>query len=133
MSKRDKNLWAGLSGAVRKALAARDYKAGSLAERLPRAGVDAGELAAADRHKPEIKSIWIPGVEIFARAIYPQRHRGVFGEFVRRDEGILAKIGLWPKQWSPARMFAQSDKRFNVHTPCIPREKSAAHWTRRLF
>src|SRR5437660_1583323 len=61
MSKRDKNFWAGLSGAARKALAARDYKAGSLAERLARVGVDAGELAAADRHKPEIKSIWIPG------------------------------------------------------------------------
>ena len=133
MSKRDKNLWAGLSGAARKALAARDYKAGSLAERLPRAGVDAGELAAADRHKPEIKNIWIPGVEIFARAIYPQRHRGVFGEFVRRDEGILAKIGLWPKQWSAARMFAQSAKGFHVHPPSIPPETSAEKWQRRLF
>jgi dTDP-4-dehydrorhamnose 3,5-epimerase-like enzyme len=133
MSKREKNLWAGLSGAARKALAARDYKAGSLAQRLPRAGVDASELAAADRHKPETKSIWIPGVEIFARAIYPQRHRGVFGEFVRRDEGILAKIGLWPKQWSAARMFAQSAKGFHVHPPSIPPETSAEKWQRRLF
>ena len=133
MTKRDKNLWAGLSGAARKALAARDYKAGSLAQRLPRAGVDGGELAAADRHKPEIKSIWIPGVEIFARVIYPQRHRGVFGEFVRRDEGILAKIGLWPKQWSAARMFAQSAKGFHVHPPSIPPETSAEKWQRRLF
>ena len=133
MSKREKNLWAGLSGAARKALAARDYKAGSLAQRLARAGVDAGELAAADRHKPEIKSIWILGVEIFARAIYPQRHRGVFGEFVRHDEGILAKIGLWPKQWSAARMFAQSAKGFHVHPPSIPPETSAEKWQRRLF
>jgi dTDP-4-dehydrorhamnose 3,5-epimerase-like enzyme len=133
MSKRKGNLWAGLSGAARKALAARDYKAGSLAHRLARSGVDAGELAAANRHKPEIKTIWIPGVEIFARAIYPQRHRGVFGEFVRRDEGVLAKIGLWPKQWSAARMFAQSAKGFHIHPPSIPPETNAEKWQRRLF
>src|SRR6266404_6257448 len=133
MSKREKNLWAGLSGAARKALAARDYKVGSLAQRLARSGVDAGELAAADRRKPEIKSIWIPGVEIFARAIYPQRHRGVFGEFVRHDEGILAKIGFWPKQWSAARMFAKSAKGFHVHPPSIPSDTTAEKWLRRLF
>jgi len=133
MSKREKNLWTGLSGAARKALAARDYKAGSLARRLARSGVDAGELAAADRRKPEIKSVWIPGVEIFARALYPQRHRGVFGEFVRRDEGILAKIEFWPMQWSAARMFARSAKGFHVHPPSIPSETSAEKWQRRLF
>src|SRR5438552_12888962 len=132
MSKREKKLWAGLSGAARKALAARDYKAGSLAQRLARSGVDAGELAAADRHKPEIKSIWIPGVEIFARLIHPQRHRGVFGELVRRDEGILAKIGWWPKQWSAARMLAQSAKGFHVHPPSIPDDTTAEKWQRRL-
>src|SRR5690348_5766122 len=104
MSKREENLWAGLSGAAREALAARNYKAGSLAQRLTQTGVDACELAAADRSKPGIKRIWIPGVEIFSRTVYPQHHRGVFGEFVRRDQGILAKIGLWPKQWSAARM-----------------------------
>src|SRR5438093_13078530 len=98
MSKREKKLWAGLSGAARKALAARDYKVGSLAQRLARSGVDAGELAAADRRKPEIKSIWIPGVEIFARAMYPQRHRGGFGGFVRHVEGIVAKIAFSPTQ-----------------------------------
>jgi dTDP-4-dehydrorhamnose 3,5-epimerase-like enzyme len=133
MSKREKNLWTGLSGTARKALAARDYRAGSFVQRLVRSGVDAGELAAADRHKPEIKSIWIPGVEIFARTIYPQPHRGLFGEFVRRDEGILAKIGLWPKQWAAARMFAQSAKGFHVHPPSIPSETSAEKWQRRLF
>ena len=128
-----KNLWGALSGTARKALAARDYKAGSLAQRLARSGVDAGELAGADRPKPEIKSIWIPGVEIFSRTIHPQRHRGVFGEFVRQDEGILAKIGLWPKQWSAARMFAQSAKGFHIHPPSIPPETSAEEWQRRLF
>src|ERR1700730_18881527 len=133
MSKRETNLWAGLSGVARKALFGRDYKAGSLAQRLARSGVDAGELAAADRPKPEIKSIWIPGVEIFSRTIHPQRHRGVFGEFVRQDEGILAKIGLWPKQWSAARMFAQSAKGFHVHPPSIPSDTTAEKWLRRLF
>ena len=48
---------------------------------------------------PEIAQAWIPGVEIFARTIYPQRHRGLFGELARRDEGVLARIGLWPAQW----------------------------------
>jgi len=133
MSKREKNLWVGLSGPAREALAARDYKTGSFAQRLAHIGVDARELAAADRRKPQIKRLWIPGVEIFSRTIHPQRHRGAFGEFVRRDEGILARIGLWPKQWSAARMFAQSAKGFHVHPPGIPAETSAEKWHRRLF
>jgi dTDP-4-dehydrorhamnose 3,5-epimerase-like enzyme len=80
----------------------------------------------------DVKDPWIPGVEIFARKIYPQRHRGCFGEFVRRDEGILARIDLWPKQWSAARMFASTAKGFHVHPPSIP-EGSAADWLRCLF
>ncbi len=86
MNKGETSLWAGLSDAARDALTARDYKAGSFAQQVAHSGVDAGQLAAADRSKPEIKRVWIPGVEIFSRAIHPQRHRGVFGEFVRRDE-----------------------------------------------
>ena len=65
----------------------------------------------------EVKEPWIPGVEIFSRRVHPQRHRGFFGEFVRRDEGILARVGLWPKQWSAARMFAHTAKGFHVHPP----------------
>ena len=133
MSKRDKNLWVGLNAAAQAALASRDYKAGSFSQRLAHSGVDAGELAAADRRKPEIKKTWIPGVEIFSRTIYSQRHRGAFGEFVRRDEGILGKIGFWPKQWSAARMFAHSAKGFHVHPPSIPSETTAQKWLRRLF
>jgi dTDP-4-dehydrorhamnose 3,5-epimerase-like enzyme len=133
MSKRGKNLWVGLNTAAQAALAARDYKAGSFSQRLAHSGVDAGELAAADRRKPEIKKTWIPGVEIFSRTIYSQRHRGAFGEFVRRDEGILGKIGFWPKQWSAARMFAHSAKGFHVHPPSIPSETTAQKWLRRLF
>jgi dTDP-4-dehydrorhamnose 3,5-epimerase-like enzyme len=81
----------------------------------------------------EVKDAWIPGVEIFARKIHPQRHRGCFGEFVRRDEGILARIGLWPKQWSAARMFAYTAKGFHVHPPSVPEGSVAADWLRRLF
>ena len=118
---------------ARAALAARDYKAGSFAQQVAGAGVDAGELAAADRQKPETKRIWIPGVEIFNRTIYSQRHRGVFGELVRRDEGILSKIGLWPKQWSTARMFAGTAKGFHIHPPSTPSDTTPEKWHRRVF
>jgi dTDP-4-dehydrorhamnose 3,5-epimerase-like enzyme len=126
-------LWAGLNEAARKALTARDYKTAVFVQRIAEPGVEAGELAAADRRKPQIRRAWIPGVEIFARRVHPQAHRGSFAEFVRRDEGILAKIGLWPKQWSAARMFAHSAKGFHVHPPSIPPEMTAEKWHRRLF
>src|SRR6202795_4919011 len=133
MNKDDSNLWAGLTDEGRSALTEADYKAGSLAQRIAYSGIDASELAAADRSGPEVKRAWIPGVEIFPRKIHSQHHRGVFGELGRRDEGVLAKIGLWPKQWSAARMFAQSAKGFHVHPPSIPSETSAEKWQRRLF
>src|SRR6266487_3065651 len=133
MNKSETNLWTGLSDEARNALTARDYKAGSLAQRIAYSGIDAGELAVADRSRPEIKRAWIPGVEIFPRKIHSQRHRGVFGEFCRRDEGVLAKIGFWPKQWSAARMFAHSAKGFHVHPPSIPPYTTAEKWLRRLF
>ena len=72
-------------------------------------------------------------MEIFARKVHPQRHRGFFGEFVRRDEGVLGRIGLWPKQWSAARMFAHTAKGFHVHPPSVPEGSAAADWLRRLF
>ena len=133
MKKGEKDLWCGLDKRARKALAAREYKAGSFAERLMSSGVEAGELAAADRSKPGTKRVWIPGVEIFSRQVHPQPHRGSFAEFVRRDEGVLAKIGLWPKQWSAARMFAHSAKGFHVHPPGIPPEAIPEQWLRRMF
>lgn len=133
MNEREKARWNGLNAETQRALVARDYKAGSFAQRVAGAGVDAGELAAADRRKPEVKRIWIPGVEIFSRSIHAQRHRGMFGEFVRRDEGILSKIGLWPKQWSAARMFAGTAKGFHIHPPSIPHDTTPEKWHRRLF
>ena len=133
MNKSEENLWVGVSDAARNALTARDYRAGSLTQRIAHSGVDVAELAVADRSRPEIKRVWIPGVEIFSRTIHPQRHRGAFGEFVRRDEGVLAKIGFWPKQWSAARMFAHSAKGFHMHPPSIPSDTTAEKWLRRLF
>src|SRR5947208_16278989 len=126
MNKSEPNLWIGVSEAARDALTPRDYKLASLPQRIAHLGVPAGELANADRSMPEIKRAWIPGVEIFSRKIHSQRHRGVFGEFVRRDEGNLAQIGFWPKQWSAARMFAQTAKGFHVHPPSIPADATAA-------
>jgi dTDP-4-dehydrorhamnose 3,5-epimerase-like enzyme len=133
MSKHEKNLWQGIDPGAQDALKARDYRTASFAEELSQRGVDAGELVAANRKQREIKEVWIPGVEIFLRKIYPQRHRGFFGEFVRRDEGILAQIGFWPKQWSAARMFAHTAKGFHVHPPSIPKKSGAADWLRRVF
>jgi dTDP-4-dehydrorhamnose 3,5-epimerase-like enzyme len=133
MNKREENLWQGVDADARSALTGRDYRTASFAQELAQRGVDAGDLVAADRTQREIKDAWIPGVEIFARKIYPQRHRGFFGEFVRRDEGVLAGIGLWPKQWSAARMFAATAKGFHVHPPSIPEGSVAADWLRRLF
>jgi dTDP-4-dehydrorhamnose 3,5-epimerase-like enzyme len=129
----DEQMWAGISAEARGQLATRDYGSSSLAQQLATTGVEAGKLLAADRESQELCDAWIPGVEVFARAIYPQRHRGSFGEFARRDEGVLAKIGLWPAQWAAARMFAQTAKGFHIHPPHIPEGTAPADWFRRLF
>src|SRR6266540_257592 len=133
MSKREKNLWQGIDANAQSALHARDYRTASFAEELSRRGLDAGELVTADRNQQDVKAAWIPGVEIFPRKVHAQRHRGFFGEFVRRDEGILAQIGFWPKQWSAARMFAHTAKGFHVHPPSVPKDGVAADWLRRAF
>lgn len=127
------SLWRGLSEPARASLATRDYRSGAFAQQLAEVGVEAGKLVAVDRNTPEVAAAWIPGVEIFPRTIYPQRHRGSFGEFIRRDEGVVAQIGLWPKQWAAARMFAQTAKGFHVHPPSIPEGVEPAAWLRRLF
>ena len=126
-------LWQALSPEAQAAVATRDYGLRSLGERIAEVGVDAGQLTAADRAEPEISQAWIPGVEIFARTIHPQRHRGLFGEFVRHDEGPLARIGFWPQQWSAARMFAQTAKGFHIHPPSIPEGTAPNEWFRRTF
>ena len=127
-----KDLWVGLNERARKGLTPRNYKSGTLAQRIAEAGIDAGELAAG-RGKADFKKVWIPGVEIFSREIHPQRHRGSFGELAREGQGILGKINLWPRQWSAARMFANSAKGFHIHPPSIPADTTAESWLRRLF
>jgi dTDP-4-dehydrorhamnose 3,5-epimerase-like enzyme len=127
------NLWVGLTKDAQKLLTTRNYNEGALAQRLSRSGIEAGQLAAADRADPKTRAAWIPGVELFARIIHAQRYRGIFGEFARRDEGLLAQIGLWPVQWATARMFANTAKGFHIHPPSIPSGQEAATWLQKLF
>jgi dTDP-4-dehydrorhamnose 3,5-epimerase-like enzyme len=133
MNTPDKKLWQGLAAEAQTALVMRDYGAATFSQQLAGAGLGAGKLATADRTNVEIREAWIPGLEIFPRTIYPQRHRGSFGEFVRRDEGPLARIGFWPAQWANARMFAQTAKGFHIHPPSIPDGIAPADWFHRCF
>src|SRR5438045_8412234 len=68
---------------------------------------------------------------MFARTIHVQRHRGLFGELARRDEGVLGSLKFWPKQWATARMFANTAKGFHVHPPFVPEGEDPAKWLRR--
>ncbi|MDP9099636.1 MAG: hypothetical protein M3N48_11690 [Verrucomicrobiota bacterium] len=133
MAKQEKELWQGLSAVAQKALIMRDYAPRSFADRLADTGIEAGKLASADRAMAENREVWIPGVEVFPRQIHHQRHRGVFGELVRREEGVLQRIGFWPGQWANARMYAQTAKGFHVHPPSIPESTKPEDWMRRLF
>jgi dTDP-4-dehydrorhamnose 3,5-epimerase-like enzyme len=124
------DLWHGLKPDARAQLSQRDYQQKSLAERLATSGIEAGEAIA---NRSTLTDAWIPGVELFSRRIYPQRHRGFFGEFARMDEGALGEIGLWPRQWATARMFAETAKGFHIHPPHIPEETTPEAWFQRLF
>src|SRR5438132_869406 len=120
-------LWKGLRQAARDDLAQRNYSSPSVRERLASAGVEAGELL----DRAGLAEAWIPGVEVFARKIHPQRHRGFFGELARQEDGVLANIGLWPKQWAAARMFAGTAKGFHIHPPFIPEDETPERWFQR--
>ena len=124
-------LWNGLRDSARARLTARNYQQSSLAERLATTGVEAAELLAADREG--LAAHWIPGVEIFPRRVYPQRHRGYFAEFARQNEGPLAEIGLWPSQWATATMWGGSAKGFHIHPPHVPEGTAPEAWFRRLY
>src|SRR5437868_8801158 len=131
MKKSGKNIWRGLQPAAVTALSTRDYRAPALAKRLAGGGVEAGQIVSANRRS--LAAVWIPGVEMFARTIHVQRHRGLFGELARRDEGLLGSLKFWPRQWAAARMFANSAKGFHVHPPFVPEGKDAAQWLRDCF
>ncbi|TLD72633.1 hypothetical protein FEM03_00725 [Phragmitibacter flavus] len=123
------DLWRGLSSVARAALQTRDYSDSSLAARLHQTGrVEARELVGGV--PPEVG---IPGVEVFQRRIFHQRYRGYFGEFAREGESVLGKIGMWPKQWATAKMFAGTSKGFHIHPPAIPADIAPEDWFKRLF
>ena len=123
------DLWKGLSASAQKALATRDYNAGGLASKLEGGRADArevtGDVVPAD--------LRIPGVEVFHRRIFQQRYRGHFGEFAREGEGLLGKIGMWPKQWATALMYSGTSKGFHIHPPAIPEGTTPEAWFKRLF
>jgi dTDP-4-dehydrorhamnose 3,5-epimerase-like enzyme len=133
MNKPDKKLWAGITPEARALLRTREYASPAIIERLRDPGVEVSELLSAGRNDSALKAAWIPGVEIFARTVHAQPFRGVFGEFVRRDEGVLKEIGLWPVQWATARMFAGTAKGFHIHPPSIPEGADAAEWFGKMF
>lgn len=127
----DEKLWRGLEEGAAAKLSQRDYATASLAERLSSSGVDASQLLGEGRK--DCDSAWIAGVEIFPRQIYTQPFRGVFGEFARQHEGILAELKLWPQQWASARMYAGTAKGFHVHPPFIPEGEDARDYLSKQF
>jgi dTDP-4-dehydrorhamnose 3,5-epimerase-like enzyme len=123
--------WRGLKASARAELSQRNYATPSLLERLRGAGVGVGELVGADR--TALAAGWIPGVDFVPRRVFRQRHRGFFGEFAREGEGLLGQIGMWPRQWATARMFAGTAKGFHIHPPHIPEGMEPEAWFQRLF
>lgn len=123
--------WKGLRDAARAQLTQRDYSKPSPAERLATSGLEVGEILAA--HPAELTPAWIPGVRLFPRTVYAQRHRGLFGELARRDEGALAEIGFWPAQWASAHMYAGTAKGFHIHPPYVPAGTEPSAWFRKLY
>ncbi len=107
--------WRGLRPAARAALEQRDYSTPPLG---------AGDCVGRET---------IPGVVLFERRVFAQRHRGFLGELGRRGEGALGALGLWPKQWASACMFGGTAKGFHIHPPHVPEGEEPAAWFRRLF
>jgi len=127
------SLWRGLNAGAQAQMQIRDYTVATLAQRLESSGVQVGELSGGPT--VELRESWIPGVEIFPRTIWQQQQRGWFGEFARQNDpnSILTKLGLWPRQWATALMFAQSAKGFHIHPPFIPEGEPPEAWFQRVF
>ena len=124
--------WRGLKPGAKAALEIRDYSTAGLAERLATTGLEVGTVMAV-REELSAAHAWIPGVEIFPRTIYQQPHRGFFGEFARQEEGPLAALDLWPRQWATARMLAGTAKGFHIHPPHIPENEEPDAWFKKVF
>ncbi|RFC43960.1 MAG: 5-epimerase [Verrucomicrobia bacterium] len=123
--------WTALKAPARAALSQRNYAAGTLLERLGTTGATSAELLSAER--AALLAGWIPGVEFVPRRVFRQRHRGFFGEFVREGHGVTGSLGLWPRQWASATMFAGTAKGFHIHPPHIPENTDPAAWFEHLF
>lgn len=127
------DIWQGLNPAARALLETKSYAPQPLLEQLATTGVPIGSLIGLDYSSGEVAHAWIPGVEIIPRRVFPQRHRGIFGEFGRRGEGVFGKIGLWPVQWATARMDAGTAKGFHIHPPFIAGDGDPTAWFQHLF
>lgn len=125
-------LWRGVRPETRKQLGSRDYSAAEVEKRLATEGLEAVTAMATQRVLEEAGA-WIPGVELIARHVHPQRHRGIFSELGRDGEGRLGEIGLWPRQWATARMFAGTAKGFHIHPPHVPEGEEPEAWFAKLF
>ncbi len=128
----DAELWKALRPEARKALELRSYAQKDLAQALASSGVEAGKLTSKEA-QGELREAWIPGVEVFARRVFQQRHRGYFAEFARKTDGILDSLGLWPQQWATALMYSGTCKGFHIHPPSIPDGEDPEAWFQRLF
>jgi hypothetical protein len=123
--------WIGLKPGAHAALSQRDYSSASPLERLSGAGLSVGEILSTERSV--LAPGWIPGVEFVPRRVFRQRHRGFFGEFAREGQGALGQLGLWPRQWATARMFAGTAKGFHIHPPHIPAGHTPEAWFQKLY
>ena len=123
------DLWRGLSPRARAALATRDYSAGDLAAKLNDGRAEAREVLS-EVIPAELK---IPGVEVFHRRVFQQRHRGYFSEFAREGQGMAGQIGMWPGQWASALMQSGTSKGFHIHPPAIPVDVEPVAWFQKLF
>jgi dTDP-4-dehydrorhamnose 3,5-epimerase-like enzyme len=126
------DLWRGLTESARQRLTLRNYQAEGVEERIATSGLEGGQALASEGALREA-GVWIPGVEVFHRVVHAQRLRGMFGEFAREGEGTLGRIGLWPKQWACARMYAGSGKGFHIHPPFVPEDGDAPTWFAKVF
>jgi dTDP-4-dehydrorhamnose 3,5-epimerase-like enzyme len=125
--------WNSLRPEARNKLEQRDYSRRPLVERIRSQGVAAGELVRLAPDDPLRCEIWIPGIEIFPITVYRQRYRGTFAELTRDTEGVLAQIGLRPRQWSTAGMLARTAKGFHVHPAYIPEGRDPEEWLKYLY
>lgn len=123
-------IWHGLRSSARARIESRDYSKDSLDRRLSSCGVSVDELIEG---RPAMIHAWIPGVEIFERRVFQQKGRGYFSELTRLSEGVLARIGLCPKQWASALMHRDSAKGFHIHPPYVPVGVTASEWFQRLY